>query len=328
MNLSKSAFRRYKIIDSLLRNTMRKYPSMEEILDACERHLDYRPSIDTIQKDIYNMKLSYPDGFDAPIRFSRTHMGYEYSDPNYALSGVSLQQGEIDAISEAVDLIQAIGGSRIGTKFNHAMQKLLSATLEKKDVSTDSFPVVQTMLPPVSRGFEHFDLYYKACKERIPVSFIHFSYRNRLFKHIILHAFVIKEFENRWYIIGYSEQHKGIRTFGLDRISEPELIKMKYLPSDPEVIRDYLHDVYGVFPIPGRKKSKIKIHASALATHYFHAYPLHESQQIKKENSGDSFITYDLIPSIELSRYILSQGYHVEIISPKWFHEFTKELQS
>ena len=92
MNLSKSAFRRYKVIDGLLRNPMRKYPNMNEIIDACLDKLDFLPSKETIQKDLANMRLPYPDGFDAPIRYCHINRGYEYTDPNYSLSGVSLRQ--------------------------------------------------------------------------------------------------------------------------------------------------------------------------------------------------------------------------------------------
>jgi hypothetical protein len=48
------------VIDSLLRNNMKKYPTMEEILEACYDKLDYTPSVETIQKDIRNMKMDPP----------------------------------------------------------------------------------------------------------------------------------------------------------------------------------------------------------------------------------------------------------------------------
>ncbi|MEY4604355.1 MAG: hypothetical protein RIT43_1647 [Bacteroidota bacterium] len=169
MNLSKSAFRRYKVIDSLLRNPMRKYPGMEEIIQACIERLDFEPSPETIQKDIANMRLPYPDGFDAPIHYNRQRRGYEYLDPNYSLAGVSLRQEELVAIQEAVELIQSIGSSRISENFTHAVEKMLSATLEVEQNKEDRLPVLQMMSPPPSRGFEHFDLFYKACKEKIPV---------------------------------------------------------------------------------------------------------------------------------------------------------------
>ncbi|MFN9710835.1 MAG: helix-turn-helix transcriptional regulator, partial [Bacteroidota bacterium] len=233
---------------------------------------------------------------------------------------------ELDAIEEAVDIIRTIGGTRVGVKFNHAIEKVLSSTLERKTEDEKSLPVLQTMVPPPSRGFGNFDLFYKACKARIPVSFIHFSYKKRQFNHIILHPFLIKEFDNRWYVIGYSELHQKTRTFGLDRVSEPVLLKKKYIFSDKIELSAYLKDIYGVYPIPGYKKMKIKIKVSQLGTHYFQAYPLHESQKITKESIGTSFITFELIPSVELARYFLSQGWHVTIVSPVKFREFTQKL--
>lgn len=325
MNQGKSAFRRYKVIDSLLRNKMRKYPSMDDIIDACWQKLDYQPSKETIQKDIANMKSPYPDGFDAPIQFNRSHLGYEYTDPNYSLAGISMRPEDLEALNEAVDVIQAIGGSKISDKFNHAVEKLFSASLEKKQEEKRK-PILQTMTPPISRGFEYFDLFYSACNEKKPVSFIHFSYKKRKFNHIIIHPFLIKEFDNRWYIIGYSELHKNTRTFGLDRISEPLLLKRSFINTDIEHVQKYLHDVYGVFPIPKSKKETIEIQVSQLGTHYFQAYPLHQSQKITKNSDGSSVITFEIIPSVELARYFLSQGRHVEILKPSWFNLFTKEL--
>lgn len=326
MNLSKSAFRRYKVIDGLLRNPMKRFPTMDEIITACHEKLDFYPSVETIQKDIANMRLPYPDGFDAPIHYNRSKRGYEYTDPNYALSGVALRADELETITEAVELIRSIGGSRIGDKFNHAMEKILSSTLEGASGVEPSHQVLQTMVPPTSRGFEHFDLFYKACREKVPTSFIHFSYKKRTFTHILLHPFLVKEFENRWYVIGFSEQHEAIRTFGLDRVSEPLLLKKQYVAANPTEVKAFLNDVFGVFPIPHAKKEVVKIHVTQLGTHYFQAYPIHASQKIVKESTGTSHITFEIVPSVELARYFLSQGRHVEIKAPKWFKRFAEAL--
>ena len=325
MKQGKSAFRRYKVIDSLLHNKMRRYPTMDVIIKACWQKLDYWPSKETIQKDMANMKSPHPDGFDAPIQFNRTHLGYEYTDLNYTLAGITMRPEDLEALHEAVDVIQAIGGSKISDKFNHAVEKLFSASLEKKHDEKRK-PILQTMTPPVSRGFEFFDLFYTACNEKKPVSFIHFSYKKRKFNHIVIHPFLIKEFDNRWYIIGYSELHKNVRSFGLDRISDPILLKRDFIETDINQIQSFLQDVYGVFPIPKSKKEHIEIHVSQLATHYFQAYPLHQSQKIIKNEDGSSVITYEIIPSVELARYFLSQGSHVEVLKPSWFNLFIKEL--
>ena len=92
VNLSKSAFRRYKVIDSVLRNSMNRYPKMVDFMEACHSKLDFYPSEETIQKDIANMRLPYPDGFDAPIRYNRAERGYEYTDSEYSLFFTRIQR--------------------------------------------------------------------------------------------------------------------------------------------------------------------------------------------------------------------------------------------
>ena len=76
-----------------------------------------------------------------------------------------------------------------------------------------------------------------------------------------------------------------------------------------------------------KKKQRIKLRVSALATNYFQAYPLHESQHIKKQPDGYSYIRFELIPTIELTRLFLSHGRHVEIMEPKWLITFTENLR-
>lgn len=325
MNLSKSAVRRYRIIDGMLRNSRLKYPNMAEIINTINAKLDFEPSSETIQKDIANMRLPYPDGFDAPINYCYRNKGYEYTDANYSLSGIALRQEDLETICEAVDLIRCIGGSRISEQFNHAVEKLLAATIESSPLKKYSMPVLQTMIPPASMGMKHFDILYEACKERITLSMLYFSNDNRHFMHTFLDAFLVKEFNNRWYVIGYSEKHQAIKTFGLDRISEPLKIKRTYRETSPKIIESYLHEMYGVHPLAAAKKETISIYASAQMTQDFEAYPIHVSQVIKKEGSGAAEITFQLIPTKELASYFLSKGSQLKITGPQ---NFINSIQS
>jgi len=326
MPINKSAYRRYQIIDKLVRNKMKRFPTMIEIIDACWEKLKIDTSPETIQKDIAKMRESPPEGFDAPIYYDYKGKGYAYSDPDYELGGVSLTDIDIETIRESIEFIQTIGGSRISEKFNHAMEKILSTSLEFSTRNTKQ-AILQTMNPPISRGFEHFDLFYQACREKTPVSLVHYSYKKRNFSALTIHPFMIKEFENKWYVMGFSEKHNQIRTFGLDRVFDPFLLKKKYIPVEKSAREKEANDYYGVFPIPNQKKQGVKIHVSSLVTNYFEAYPIHESQLIKKEESGSSVISYNLIPTLELTRLFLSHGYHVKVIEPKWLIEFTDNLK-
>jgi len=322
MPINKQAYRRYKVIDACLRNKMRKYPSMSELVDAIEKKLDISTTGNTVEKDIKCMKLPAPDGFDAPIKYNYTKRGYEYLDPDFAISGVSLNSSDVDAIKEAIDVISAIGGSRVSEKFSHAVEKMLSSVQEDLPQSEKDRKIIQTDVVAEGRGFEHFDLFFTACRERIPVNIAHYSYTNRTFKSLTIHPILLKEFENRWYVIGHSELHDDLRTFGFDRIYGPELIRKDFIDTSHKVRDEYLNDVYGVYPLREGKKEKIVIHTSPLITNYFRSHKIHASQEMDINEYGDALISFDLIPSMELTRLFLSYGDQLIVNEPKRLAEF------
>lgn len=328
MPINKKAYRRYKVIDACLRNKMRPFPTMQDLIEAIEEKLDVDTTIDTLQKDIAAMKLPPPDGFDAPIKFNRSKMGYEYTDPDFAISGVSLNSIDIDAIKEAIDIINSIGGSRVSEKFSHAVEKMLSSVREDLTPQARERKIIQTDAVTDARGFEHFDLFFSACRERIPVNFVHYSYSKRKFKTITVHPVVLKEFENRWYVIGHSETHNQLRTFGFDRIYGPEILRKTFIETPAHVSESYLNDVYGVFPLRDGEREQIIIHTSPLITNYFRAQKIHPSQHIQINKYGDALISFELIPSMELARLFISYGNQLKVKAPERLVKFIESYRS
>jgi predicted DNA-binding transcriptional regulator YafY len=329
MPTNKNAYQRYVVIDSMLRNKMRPYPTMQELIDACWDRLQIETTLNTLEKDIKQMKRSVPDGFDAPISYDRYHRGYYYTDPDFKLGNLDLSTDDIASIRESLALVQSIGAGRIDEKFSHAMQKVLATVAEvyEQPQNKQAAAYLQTMSVPPSRGFEHFELFAKACREQIPVSFVRYAYRKRRFTTVFLHPFLIKEFDNKWYLFGYSEKHGAVRHFGFDRIFSPLLLHKPFSTFDQTQTFEVLANSYGVFPIPEAKKQRIKLGVSSLATHYFEAYPLHRSQVLNKAADGSAELILELVPTIELSRLILWHGRHVQVLSPEWFHDFTEDLK-
>lgn len=325
---NKKAVRRYKIIDACLRNRMRTYPNMNDLIEAIREKLNVDVSPETIQKDIAAMREPYPDGYDAPIRYDFQKKGYEYTDPDYSISGVALNSDDVTAIKEAMDFIEAIGGSRVSERFSQAVEKMLTSFTEDLSKDERASNIIQTQAVTEARGFEHFDKLFKACREKIPVSLLHYSYSKRAFKSTILHPVLLKEFDNRWYVIGYSEQHKSLRTFGFDRIYSPELIMTDFHSVPAVAIKNYLNDVYGVYPIENWKKEHIVIRTSPHITNYFRAQKIHPSQHIELKNNGAADIHFDLIPSIDLVRLILSYGKELRVMEPVRFKELIKNMKS
>jgi predicted DNA-binding transcriptional regulator YafY len=325
MDISKSAYSRYRVIDKMLKNIYRPYPSLLDIQEACRVSLKNAPSLDTLEKDIRNMKQS--EVFEAPIVFCRKNLGYYYSDSNYSINSIPLTDSDISSIKEALDLVNNLsGGNRVNERFSHAIQKILATYKEQFPESDTRRKIILTDYVQGAKGYENFNTLFKACKNQNPVSFSHYSYNYREFKAVIVHPILLKEFENRWYLVGYSESHHAIRTFGLDRIYEPLALKRKYIDSDEKEVESYCNDIYGVYPIENQPKQIITFLTSIKITNYFEAYPIHSSQRPEKNESGSSFFTIDVVPSMELIRLFRSYGKNLEVINPEWLRAQTKTL--
>lgn len=318
MAISRSAYRRYKVIDAMLRNKSRTYPSIIDIQNACLDKLDMSPSRDTLEKDFRNMKL--PDGFDAPIAYCRFNKGYHYTDSNFSINGVSLTEKDINSIKEALELLQDIGSSRVSDSFSYALDKILVSYKEEFPEGNSKRKIIETESISGARGFEHFDTLFKACKNKTPISLTHYSYQKRRFKAVIIHPVLIKEFDNFWYLLGYSESHKTLRTFGFDRIYDPMLLNRKFIPTPQEIVSNYYKDIYGVYPFKNQPKQEIVFFANPIISNYFEAYPIHESQVCEKTDYGYVF-TLQLIPSMEFIKLLRSYGSELGVLEPQWLDD-------
>lgn len=325
MPISKNAMRRCMIIDQVISERHYHKPTMQRILELCKSQgIDV--SSETIQKDINMMKKARPNGFGAPIKFDFQQQEYIYTDPKFTFNGVKLTPEDASVIEESMILIKCILRTELGDKLRHAMEKVLSTSLEEFD-NQDHYPMLKTMDPPRSRGYEFMDIFLECCRYKIPMSFIHYSYKNEVFKPVVLHPYVVREFENRWYVFGFSEKHNDYRSFGLDRIYEPIKLQLNYKNGNIKQIRRFLNDMYGVFPLAIDEPVEVVLKADPLTTKFLSAYPIHESQVVEKTLNGSSSISLTLIPTMELIHLVWSYGPSIRILSPLWLIDKQKSLK-
>lgn len=322
MPLNKEAYLRYKIINACIRNKYKPYPSMDDLIEACEERLGHAFNVSTIQKDIEAMKNDEELSFKAPIKYSRSKQGYYYTDPNYSIHMIPLSDGDIESLKTAMDMISGFGGSRVSDNFNYAVEKILTAYKEHFPEGNFKRKIIQTDAPTDHKGFEHFETFFRAAKDKIPVCFVHYSYKKRTFNSVILHTALLKEFQNYWYIVGYSEHHKELRTFGMDRIYDPIYLDKKFIDTPQETQEEYFKYIYGVYPLAEHKKQKIVFRVKPMLGDYLLAHPLHESQKVLRHHDfGYLDLTLELIPSQELINYFLSFSSQLKVLQPSWIQE-------
>ena len=317
MGLNKEAYIRYKIIDECLSNKYAPYPSIQKIINACEDKLGKTFSVSAIQKDIKAMKEDELLGFMAPIKYSGRYKGYSYTIEGFSINSIPLNNLELEALEAASQVLSVFSGSRISDNYNEAVTKIFAAIKDKKHQTENVQRFIQIDEHVNHKGFEYFELLYHAISNKIPINFIHYSYLKRKYNSVIAHPFMLKEFQNRWYLLAYSEEHRELRTFGVDRIDEPLLLKKEFHNIKKEKINNYYANMYGIYPVPGENKQKTTFICSALFSKYFKANPIHKSQKVTEHlNDGAKVFELKIIPSFELLNFFTQYYEHIRIIEP------------
>lgn len=161
-----------------------------------------------------------------------------------------------------------------------------------------------------------------AIQLQFSISFVHNSYYHLKAEKYNLKPYFLKQYQNRWYVIGETE--KGYRTFGIDRI-ENIIIGTKKIRSKTEEAKDKFSSVIGLNYVD-HKLEKIKLSFHISQKPYIVSLPLHRSQkEINVENDASFDIELLIHPNFEFNQQILKYGSLVKVLEPKWLADEIKE---
>ncbi len=176
------------------------------------------------------------------------------------------------------------------------------------------------------KGIEHIRTVLLAITQNRKISFTHENFEQKTFKKYQITPFLLKEYENRWYVIGLPENMSEIRTFGIDRISDisikgfSKLNKQKY----KNQLKRF-DDIIGLH-IKNTEPIEIGLVVNDVHIKYLESLPLHSSQVIQpKNNKGQHIVKYLLIPNYEFKTQILKMADQAKVLSPD---SLKKEIQN
>lgn len=318
MIASNNTILRYRIIDQCIRSSTVPYPSKEELRSACEEQLFGSTNGEhicdsTIEKDLFSMRMEH----DAPIKYSRRDNGYYYTDPDYTIDEIPLNEKDINAIKTAATILYQFKNTDMFRNFDYAIDKLLDRiNISSNAENEDSASLVQFEKVPSTKGGEFLEEIIQAIKTKCKLQFDYQSFTDDQKKIRRVHPYLLKEYRHRWYLIGKSEIKERIQTFGLDRISSLVSLKDHFTVDtgfDPDLFFKYSIGITANVGTP----EKVIIHVDELLSKYLITQPLHESQTHEGIKDGRHVFSFFLLPTYELKMHILSFGSEIEVIEPQ-----------
>lgn len=312
MSSNKNALIRYKALDKCLKNKYRKY-TLEDLIDECSEALfefegkESFVSKRTVQLDLQNMR-SEKFGYEAPIEvYERKY--YRYSDPEYSIHQISVNENDLKAMNNAVQILKQFKDFSMFKDMNGVIQKL-----EDSIHSTQKKSVIHLDKNERLKGLEFIDVLYESIVNRKVLKILYQSFKARDANFMIVHPQLLKEYNNRWFLICWHKQK--MYNLALDRILEiHQEEKIQYFDTECDFDR-YFGEVIGVTVSERQRPQNVIFKIKAKYAPYVITKPLHHSQVILEEDEDSTTFKICVQLNFELERMILGLGEFITVLKP------------
>lgn len=326
MPVNKSARIRHEILDACLRNNRRHW-TKKSLLDYLNDKLkeNYGPeaaiSLSQIRNDLNDMQSAYGAPIDTKKDGAKIY--YYYEDPGYSIVKLPVEDKDMAILHLSVHLLQQIEGFTIADEIAAVLEKLENKIQFSSDLLK---PVIGFENAPFALGSENLVDIYRAIigKAVLKIKYRHF--RASESQEQIIHPYYLKEYNNRWFLFGWSDQNNRVENMALDRMESIKATSGAYRENTVFDPSTYFADIVGVTYSKGAPVENIELLFSKDRAPYISTKRIHTSQQeIRKYADGKVLIGLSLIINKELIALILAFGNDVEVKSPETLREGIRE---
>lgn len=320
MAQNKNALIRYKTLDKCLQNNNRQW-MLDDLIEACSDALyeyegrDINVSKRTIQLDIQMMR-SDKLGYNAPIEvYDKKY--YRYVDEDYSITDIPLTENDMNVLSETVEMLKQFKDFSLFSELGGIIQRLEDKVYTEK---THQSAIIHLDKNEKLKGLEHLDTLYQAILKKIVLKITYQSFKARNASEFVFHPFILKEFNNRWFLVGKpnAKKKQPIVTLALDRIISIDYDTL--IPYTEENFNgdEYYKNTIGVSVLNDEQLQEIILKIDRSNTPYVITKPFHHSQEIvEKLEDGSTIFKLRVHLNLEFERMILGFGETIEVIEPK-----------
>lgn len=168
----------------------KKTTSLTEIIDYLNRH-DLKVSKRTLQRDFEYIRNEF--GID--VKYNHLEKGYYIDQKNDEDTGF---------FEKFINFLKII---------NTADLLVNSLSDSKNSLNYISFDSIGNF-----KGIRHLKPLLNAIQNKRKVSFTHLNYQTERTTNYIIKPYILREYLNRWYVVGIAEGEEIFKKFGIDRI--------------------------------------------------------------------------------------------------------------
>lgn len=317
---NRKALLRYKILDKCFSDKYHKY-FIEDLMNRVNEQLDDAGLKPVSKKQIYDdikfMKSS--DGWEAPI------MSYQFGKRKYlrysgefSIMETPITELEVEQLETLITSLSRLQGIPMYDWVEELLTNLrLRFGLRGVETNYIGFQQNRDM-----KGLRYLPKLIDCVIKRQPIIIDYHPFGQETTKWNI-HPYYLKQYNNRWFLLGYNPSYENLSIVALDRIEGVTYWEETFKRNLNFNFDAYFRDIIGVSIEKDKGIEHIRLKFTKERLPYVISKPIHFSQEI--ENEEDGIISIDVIPNKELLSELIWFRDDVEVLSPESLRTEIKE---
>ena len=320
MPTNKNALVRYRHLDRLL-SDHHHYYNIHELTEKVNEKLEFDGFKSVTQRCIEKDIVDLEGIFSAPI----DHFNWNgkscirYSKYGFSIFKEEMSREEQNLLREVLSTI----GQFIGLdNFKWLDDFKIGLGLEERR------QIICFSNNPFLQNSNLLGTLFDQISNEVVIKLSYHTFTDSTIRSIVFHPYLLKQYNDRWFLLGAADSDHKILTFALDRIDEVEPLPEKKYAECPEELQERFENIVGVTLYEERKCEHILCWVNDSSKGYVDTKPMHESytpykgeKEIELHNQypqleGGLFFSIDCIPNFELIRELCSFGSNLVVLTP------------
>ncbi len=295
MNKDSPKLRIYLKIIDYLRDSNRNgyYPTVTDIMDKLEQAWGIEVHRRTMQRHLFDLK----DKFYVKINKQEGKRG------GY----------EID-IDDTTNFKKIYETFKMLDKAGHFREMLENSSDSLQYISFDGEQF---------SGYQHIEIIIKAINKKRAIELLHKKFGSKETERKV-EPYFLKEYRNRWYLVGQDYTSNEIRTFGLERVDKIKISDEEFDNSEAGNIKEQFKNRIGIVGETPPEEVLLKFFGYQIE--YFRTYPWHDSAKIEQHQNGEWIVHMFVSVNYELQQLILMNHAFVQVVKPKHLADSVKDM--
>jgi predicted DNA-binding transcriptional regulator YafY len=322
MPATKNQNERLEILDELL--SLRGW-TMDELLQRVNARIG--DSSNPVTRRTLFRDINYLiDTKNAPVHRPVKGDNLYYYTGAFSLKNIPLDSDDLASLKNAVEMLRQVGNLELIREVDDVIRKLEN----RIHIEGAEQPILLQFEKHTSAlGTEHIQGLMDALNSKTVLRITYHPYSRPQANETIVHPYLLKEFRNRWFLLGREGKATRVTNYALDRIKKIRPSDERFVENDLFDPADYFNHLIGVSVPEGAMPEDIEIKVYKQAAPYVRSKPIHLNQEVVKQyRDGSILVRLKLIINYELKSVLLSYGPGIVVRRPRALRETMQKMLS